>query len=213
VISTERPEFEKHLAVLCAGLDTPCTEDRKQAYWIGLQRMPLSLFARTVNYMLEEEDWRRIPKPKQIWTSSGRLRAKAPEQPRDDGWRGDLWDMAANRYLLGHILNAMNVNPRCYGAPASVRALAADQRALDVAGLDKHQLDASPEFINQVGRLVEAKSLWAADMRDIAVNGEVPVEMQKAVWRDYIERAEKDLATNDPRETPDTQHQTKQATP
>jgi hypothetical protein len=192
VISTERPEFEKHLAVLCAGLDTPCTEDRKQAYWIGLQRMPLSLFARTVNYMLEEEDWQRIPKPRQIWTSSGRLRAQAPEKPRDDGWRGDAWGEVANRYLMGHINKAMNANPRCYGRPASVQALAADQRTLDVAGLDKHQLDASPEFIERVRRLVEAKNLWAADMRDIAVNGEVPVETQQACWHDYLQRAEKE---------------------
>jgi hypothetical protein len=42
----------------------------------------------------------------------------------------------------------------------------------------------------QTAVLVTAKKSWAVDMRDIAVNGQVPVETQRAIWRDYIEGAE-----------------------
>jgi hypothetical protein len=55
--------------------------------------------------------------------------------------------------------------------------------------------DASPEFIANVQRLVAAKKLWAADMRDMATKEGVPVETQKAVWHDYIDRAEREVRT------------------
>jgi hypothetical protein len=42
----------------------------------------------------------------------------------------------------------------------------------------------------EVGRLVDAKKAWAADMRDLSRNGEVPIEMQRTVWTDYIGRAQ-----------------------
>ena len=44
--------------------------------------------------------------------------------------------------------------------------------------------------LEDVARLVDAKRLWSADMRDLARNGEVPVSMQREVWADYIKRAE-----------------------
>lgn len=106
-------------------------------------------------------------------------------------WRGDAWDSVANTFLLGHIAKRMKKDPRVYGRPASYQMLQATQADLDQLGIDKPDLDASPEFINRVHALVAAKNAWADDMRDLAVNGEVPPSTQKAVWHDLIDRAER----------------------
>lgn len=104
--AADRSEFERNLGILCAAFDVPCTAERKEAYWLSLERMPLLVFARTVNHMLTAEEWVRIPKPSQVWASSKRIRAMAPQESTDDGWRGDEWDAAANRHLLAYVLRA-----------------------------------------------------------------------------------------------------------
>ena len=117
-----------------------------------------------------------------------------PDQPRlppPDAFAGDNWDMAANRYLMGHIAKRLSENPRFYGKPASYEAMRANDDDLRQLGLDKHNLDASGEFVDNVAKLVAAKNAWAADMRDLAVNGEVPPSTQKAVWYDLMNTAEK----------------------
>lgn len=117
-----------------------------------------------------------------------------PEQPRlpaPDTWHGDNWDMAANRYLMGHIAKRMAENPKYYGRPASYKLMQASDKDLDTLGIDKHCLDAEVDFVANVGKLVAAKDAWAADMRDLAVNGEVPPSTQKAVWYDLMSIAEK----------------------
>jgi hypothetical protein len=107
-----------------------------------------------------------------------------------DTFAGDVWDIAANRYLLGHIAKRMSANPKMYGKPASYEAMQASVADLNQLGLDKHNLDASGEFVDNVHKLIGAKKEWAADMRDIAVKGEVPVDTQKQFWREYMQRAE-----------------------
>lgn len=117
-----------------------------------------------------------------------------PDQPRlpaPDAFTGDNWDMAANRYLLGHIAKRMKEDPKFYGRPASSKMLQAPEKDLRELGVDTHYLDASGEFVANVNKLVSAKNAWAADMRDLAVNGEVPPSTQKAVWYDLIGTAEK----------------------
>jgi len=61
LLNIERPEFDKQLAILCAGLDVPCTDERKEAYWKGLNRMSLPLFTRAVEQILSEENWTKVP--------------------------------------------------------------------------------------------------------------------------------------------------------
>jgi hypothetical protein len=185
VISTDRPEFEKQLAVLCASQDVPCTEPRIEAFWRALQSMSLLQFVRTVDHMLVKESWARMPKPVQVWDAFKRMRAAAPSEPKDDGFRGDAWDALANRYLMGYIAKQLSGNPRRYGRPASVKSMQSK---------DSPNGDASAEFIANVNRLRQAKALWAEDMRDMAGEGGVDVEVQKAVWKDYIGRAESDIA-------------------
>lgn len=116
-----------------------------------------------------------------------------PRLAAPDAWQGDNWGAAANRYLLGHIAKRMKENPKFYGEGASYKLMQAPAKDIADLGIDKHYLDAKGAFVANVGKLVEAKNSWATDMRDLAVNGEVPPETQKAVWHDYINRAEEGL--------------------
>lgn len=191
--STDRTEFDSQLAVLCAGMDVPCTQERKEAYWKGLQQMSLSIFVRTVDFILAKETWARIPKPGQVWEVSRRMRAAGPPPPpKDDGFRGDDWDAIANRYLLGYLTKRLEKRMAIPGRAASASAMVAQSYELRVRGLDTHLLDASPEFVFNVEVLVKAKNAWAVDMRDLAqnANGEVPPSTQQAVWYGYIKQAE-----------------------
>lgn len=110
-----------------------------------------------------------------------------------DNWTGDAWNAAANRYLLGHIAKRMKENPKYYGEGASFKLMQAPEKDIKDLGVDKHYLDAKGAFVANVGKLVAAKNDWATDMRDLAVKGEVPPATQKAVWYDYISRAEAGL--------------------
>lgn len=118
---------------------------------------------------------------------------KLPRLAHEDTFRGDVWDMAANRFLMGHIAKRVKQNTLCYGKPASYALLQAPAKDLQELGVDPHYLDASAEMIDRIKKLIAAKNDWAADMRDLAVKGSVPVETQQAVWHDYLNRAE---ATN-----------------
>lgn len=112
-----------------------------------------------------------------------------PKLAHEDSFKGDAWDMAANRYLMGHIAKLMKKDPKCLGRPASVKLMQAPLKDLQDLGIDQHYLDAHGEFVENVKRLVAAKNAWAVDMRDIAVKGEVPPSNQQTIWRDYMKRA------------------------
>lgn len=111
--------------------------------------------------------------------------------PGEDPWEGKQWLMAGNRYLLGHIVNRVAEDPKRYGRGASYQLMRAPLKDLRELGLDVHNLDASQEFIENVHELVAAKNAWVADMEDLAMNGGVPVETQKAIWNDYVVEAER----------------------
>lgn len=48
----------------------------------------------------------------------------------------------------------------------------------------------APYTVADLEPLLAAKRLWVRDMRDLATNGEVPVDTQKEIWREYIGGAE-----------------------
>jgi hypothetical protein len=189
MLSTDRTEFEKQFAVLCASQDVPCTEARIEAFWRSLQSMTVLQFIRTIDHMLTKESWARMPKPTQVWDAFKRMRAAAPIEIPDDGWRGDDWDIVSNNYLRAHIAVQIARDPLHYGRPASTQSMQTNSRQ------SAPNADASPEFIANVQRLVAAKKAWAADMRDMATSEGVPVETQKAVWYDYLGRAEREVRT------------------
>lgn len=52
----------------------------------------------------------------------------------------------------------------------------------------------APYRVSGIDALLAAKKLWAKDMRDLSTNGEIPVEIQRKIWADYIEGAERQIA-------------------
>lgn len=123
---------------------------------------------------------------------------QAPALPNPDRWQGDDWDNAANRHLLAHITRKLAANPAHYGRGASFKALRASEKDLRDLGLDRHSLDATPRFVDNIQRLVGAKNAWAADMRDLAQHGNavVDLDVQRECWDDYIGGAERQIAAN-----------------
>ncbi len=81
----------------------------------------------------------------------------------------DRWDIAANRHFMAYMMRVMAENPRAWGAPNSA------------------------EQARTVRKFVAYKNAWATDMREEAVNGEVPVERQKLTWAGCMKRAESEL--------------------
>lgn len=102
--STERPAFEDHLAQLLAGYDRKSTPERIEAYWRGLNRMPLVAFERVVDHALSDKGPDHIPSPKQCWQIYRDMRAtptSAPLAARDPKFtKADIW---ANRWLFGYL--------------------------------------------------------------------------------------------------------------
>lgn len=79
MLSTEREAFEAELLVLLTACNVPLTQARKDAYWRGLERMPLPVFVRVVNELVGDGGDSDLPSPPRIWQVSRELRVKAPE--------------------------------------------------------------------------------------------------------------------------------------
>ncbi len=113
--STERPVFEDRCKVLLAGFNTMVTPERLEAYWTGLNRMPLGTFERCLSHVLGPEAPDRLPTPGQLWRVSKELRAKpdarstAPVQPQ-----GETFANYGNRAMVAWL---------CKRGPASATAL------------------------------------------------------------------------------------------
>jgi hypothetical protein len=156
----EPDEFDKALAQLCAGFNVPCTEERREAYGRAFRKLSPLMWDRLVDYALSEDGPDKMPTVRELWSIRRELRAQLPQAatPTQPPWEGDMWDIAANRHLLAHLVRLV-VNRR---------------------------------RITNHAAFVEAKKAWATEMRDLAQNngGEVPVDLQQSVWRDYIGRAQ-----------------------
>lgn len=77
---TERAEFDKQIAVMAGGFPKfYLTEDKRDSYWRGLEKMPMSSLVRIVDHVLSEEGPENIPSVSQMWTFHRQLRAKRPD--------------------------------------------------------------------------------------------------------------------------------------
>jgi hypothetical protein len=104
--STDREEFDKQLAQLCAGFDKPIG-DRNEAYWKGLAKMSIIEFARCVEFALGEDGPEKLPTSGQVWKIRKQLKAQpsialplhAPQRASRDHLV-----LFANRLLLRHLI-------------------------------------------------------------------------------------------------------------
>lgn len=193
MLEADRPAFERILRELFGALDKPLTEHQRNAFWKGLSRMSLTEFERCRDHILRSLEDGEPPRRfgvDSIWAARQQLRASGPPEvskPRDDGFRGDRWDIAANRHLLGYITGQLAKNSRRYGRPASWQGMKT---------LTTPHADASPEFVRHVQMLVAHKNRWAETMREIDAasggNG-VPVEDQRDIWAECMRRAQDEI--------------------
>lgn len=66
MLASDRPEFDRQIAVLCAGYNVP-VGDRPEAYWAALNRFTLPQVARLVETVLADPGApERIPTAKQL---------------------------------------------------------------------------------------------------------------------------------------------------
>jgi hypothetical protein len=188
MLSTDRDEFVKLLKVLFAGLDKPLGETKEVAFWKALERMSMSDFSRCCDQILEDledgdrrAEWAKRFTPGDIWAAKRRLRSRSSgnQQPEfvEKPWRGDSWDMRANRLLLGYI---------------------GDQARAGVSYCSQHDrgFHLTPEWqplsetVALTQPLVDYKNAWAQDMREAADPSNcVPIDQQMAAWNDCMRRA------------------------
>lgn len=114
MLSTERPQFEEQLAVLCAGCNVPATPERNEAYWRGLLNMNLIAFGQVVdailggaaNAELGDKGRGKIPTVPQIWSIYHQLRNQRrvnAAQAQDKPVELDRFGRFANFMLLNFI--------------------------------------------------------------------------------------------------------------
>lgn len=191
MLEADRIEFNGILAELFAAIDKPLGEAQRGAFWKGLRQMSLVEFSRCRDKIVTDLADGEAPRKfgvSDVWVAKGKLRAAQPMQHADDGWRGDEWGSAANRHLLEHLKRVVSANPQIYGRGASYEAMR------DPARLHDKTLDASPEFVRNVGILVRFKNLWADQMRLSADKDGVPIPEQQETWRECVRLADEEIA-------------------
>lgn len=104
MLSTDRKDFESQLQVLFGGFPTFLTEPRIQAYWRGLQKMPLSVFVRCVDHALGERGSDKLPTVNTIWQLSRTLRAAPPPQSHAPPSPYDDFHLVGQRWLFAFLL-------------------------------------------------------------------------------------------------------------
>lgn len=78
--SSDKPQFDEQIALLCAGYNVPVSV-RPEAYWKGLEKMSIVELARCVEFALGEDGPDKIPTTKDLWNIRKQLRVhRAPPQ-------------------------------------------------------------------------------------------------------------------------------------
>lgn len=108
MLSTDRQDFEAQLEVLFGGYPAAfLTAPRKEAYWRGLQKMPLSLFVRCIDCALQDqsEEGRKPPTVNRVWEISRNLRsAAAPQKQALTLQQHDDYHCLGQKWLLAFIV-------------------------------------------------------------------------------------------------------------
>ena len=108
---SDKPEFDKNLEILFGGFPAFLTDPRKEAYWRGLQKMPLHGFIRCVDFLLGEESPEKLPTLHGIWTVYKQQRAlpiKNAEAQKGIDTR-DKYDRFADHIFLNYLMRSGGV--------------------------------------------------------------------------------------------------------
>lgn len=68
MFSGDRAEFDKQLATMMGGFPGYfLTDERRESYWRGLQKMPMAAFVRLIDFILSEDGPEKIPSVHALW--------------------------------------------------------------------------------------------------------------------------------------------------
>lgn len=190
----ERKAFDTVIGEFFAALDKPLSEEKREAFWKGLQRMSLLELSRCRDQFLadlEHGEAPRLLRISDIWAIKFKMRASAPAPRKEDPWKGDGWDVLANLRLFAYI--------RAQAAKGIHYCGVADRTLTTHHGQGWRP---SLEAQELIAPLVAYKNAWALDCRECtdyvdSQTGEVrypPAAVQARWWRECIERAEAEVA-------------------
>lgn len=103
----DREQFVAQLAELCAGFNVPVTDARSEAYWRGLQRMELPMFARCVEYAIGQSGPEKFPTTGALWgiyRNLRRWRPPAAAAREEEAPKVDDFTAFANRRLIKFLM-------------------------------------------------------------------------------------------------------------
>lgn len=187
----DRKAFDGILAEIFGALDKPLGPSKSDAFWKGLQRMGIVEFARCRDHILAKLETDEPPKSfgvGHVWEAKRAMRAKGPD-PKPTAPESDVnpWQVCGDKYLRGYLTR---VNVARYGRAATAEGM---------RNLSREKFpnaDASEDFVWNIQRLIAAKNAWVADMIDVSGgSGPVDPDIQRAVWKDYFDRAEAEIAS------------------
>lgn len=141
MLSTERTDFETHLAVLFGGYPTFLTPPRIEAYWRGLAKMPLSVFVRCVDYALGEKGQDKLPTVNTLWQISKTLRTNPRPQAQADTPAFDGTHAWGNRCLLAFMVKHNGVPDMHVQPLVDIKNRIVEQRRMDGDALDTDATD------------------------------------------------------------------------
>lgn len=162
--ATDRIDFETQLTQLALAQRVPVSPELIEAYWRALQSLPMFAFTKIVDYCLSEKWTGKMPSVSQVWKLRKELRPMPPLVLQPLPVHGptaefDLWAIRANVLLLGYVTRLVTANPKRYC-----------------------------DNCDGAKFLVQAKNLWAFDMRES--REERTLAYQKQLWHELMADAE-----------------------
>lgn len=109
--TSDRPEFERQLNMLCRAYGVPHDAERSEAYWMAFNRLGLIEFARVVETAIGPDGPDKMPTTKQLWGIRKKLKDRPSFNSADKrDVLSALVETAMNRWPLTDAQRRMNWN-------------------------------------------------------------------------------------------------------
>lgn len=171
----EEPAYTAILNEMFGALDKPLTQAKRDAMYNSFfNRLSVHQWSRIRDKLLKDlEAGKEIPRsfgPSNIWAIIQSLRSHAPARTTEEEWKGDEWDITANKRLLIYI-----------------RWRASRKLHYFLDDTTKHKELLEP--------LIGYKKAWAVDCREYEEeHGEPPPMTTQTSWfRSCMQRAEEQI--------------------
>jgi hypothetical protein len=178
VLQVDQQEFDAQIQRMFAGALKHCSAEHLAAYWTGLHTMALSDVARVVDSVLRQEGETKVLTPGRFWGALRDIKARREVplavQPATVHFHGDIWDIRANRHLLGFITE--KATHRVYFCSEAVSSC-----RISAGGAWQDQ-----ETVELMAVLLEHKGYWAQEMREFEDDDAIPADMGRAQWNERM---------------------------